>query len=178
MRSILIPVVLVLVSGCAHQSRVAVQPPSTPVVAAVAPTKVVETRYDVRGYRDAANPSIRHEAHAVYRRTRVADHQDAASDMAPRSSFAPATVAPLPASAELAAELATQRAITADLRAMRASMAETQRQMQVQYRQLVQQSKEAMKLREQLEAARAGSELRDSGPPLADAGNKVSEVKW
>lgn len=178
MRSILTPLVLVLSAGCAHQGRVAVQSPPAPLVAAASPTKVVETRYDVRGYRDAANPSIRHEAHTVYRRTRVPDHQSESLEGAPRSSFAPASVAPLPASAELAAELATQKAITADLRAMQASVAETQRRMEAQYGQLVQESNEAVKLREQLEATRRDPDLADAGPPKGDAGTKRSEVRW
>ena len=32
------------------------------MIAAQSPTKLVETRYEVNGYREAANPSIRHEA--------------------------------------------------------------------------------------------------------------------
>ena len=54
----------VLFAGCATKQPVAIQPPPVAPVAAVVPTKAVETRYDVRGYREAANPSIRHEAHA------------------------------------------------------------------------------------------------------------------
>lgn len=178
MRSILIPIVLVFSAGCAHQSRVAVQSPLAPLVAAASPTKLVETRYDVRGYRDVANPSIRHEAHAVYRRTRVPDNQSEPLEGAPRTSFAPASVAPLPVSAELAAELATQKAITADLRAMQASVAETQRRMEAEYGQLVQESNEAVKLREQLEATRRKPDLADVGPPLANAENTRAEVRW
>lgn len=177
MRSILILVVPALVAGCATQSRLALQSPPTPLVAAVTPTKLVETRYEVRGYRDAANPSIRHDAHAVYRRTRVPENLSGDLQTAPRSAFAPASIAPLPASEELAAELATQKAITTDLRTMRASMAETERRMQAQYGQLVRQSGDAVKLREQLEAERHSPRLADASPPVTGP-EKPSEVKW
>ena len=56
--------------------------------------------------------------------------------------------------AELAAELATQKAITAELHALQSSMAETERRMQDQYAQLVRQSAETSKVRDELEAER------------------------
>lgn len=178
MRSIVMLIIPILVTGCATHRRTAVQPPPPPVVAALSPTKVVETRYEVRGYRDAANPTIRHEAHAVYRRTRVPENASGDFETAPRSTFAPASAAPLPASEELAAELATQKAITTDLLAMRASMAETERRMQAQYGQLVRQSGEAVKLREQLEAERSGPRLANAGTSASGAVEKSPEVKW
>ena len=71
MRHISILLMPLLVVGCATQRPVAVQTPPPVLIAAVVPTKVIETPYDVRSYREAANPSVRHEAHAVYRRTVV-----------------------------------------------------------------------------------------------------------
>jgi hypothetical protein len=171
-----------LVVGCATQRPVAVQAPPPVLVAAVVPTKLVETRYDVRGYHEAANPAVRHEAHAVYRRTRV---PLAASDelaTVPRTAYAPASIAPLPASDELAAELTTQKKITGDLRAMQTSMAETEQRMQTQYAMLVRQSAEALKLREQLEAergrARATPPAAVAAVAVAPADAKAAEVKW
>lgn len=178
MRPILMLVVSTVMAGCANQGRVVLQAPPAPVVAAALPTKLVETRYEVRGYRDAANPSVRHEAHAVYRRTRVPENLGGDHETAPRTAFAPASIAPLPASDELAAELATQKAITAELYTMRAAMAETERQMQVQYGQLVRQSGEALKLRDQLEATRAGPRVAEAGSPAAASSEKSAEVKW
>ena len=83
--------------------------------------------------------------------------------------------------AELAAELATQKAITAELRAMQSSMSETESRMQAQYAQLVRQSTEAAKLREQLEADR--SRLRSGVPPapsepVAANATAPTEAKW
>ena len=178
MRSILILVVPALVAGCATQSRVALQSPPTPLAAAATPTKLVETRYEVRGYRDAANPSIRHDAHAVYRRTRVPDTMDGNLETAPRSAFAPVSMAPLPASEELAAEVATQKAITTELRTMRASMAETEQRMQAQYGQLVRQSGEAVKLREKLVAERTTPRLANPASAMTETPEKLPEVKW
>ena len=164
---------------CVTPRPVAVQAPPPVLEAAVSPTKLVETRYDVRGYHEAANPAVRHEAHAVYRRTRV---PLAASDelaTVPRTAYAPASIAPLPASDELAAELTTQKKITGDLRAMQTSMAETEQRMQTQYAMLVRQSAEALKLREQLEAERGRARAT---PPtavaVAPADAKAAEVKW
>jgi hypothetical protein len=107
----------------------------------------------VRSYREAANPSIRHEAHAVYRRTRVPITASETLETVPRTSYPPASVTPLPASAELAAELATQKRSRRSC-TPQTSVAETEQKMQAQYAQLVRQSAEALKLREQLEAER------------------------
>ena len=165
--------------GCVTQRPVAVQAPPPVLVAAVSPTKLVETRYDVRGYHEAANPAVRHEAHAVYRRTRV---PLAASDelaTVPRTAYAPASIAPLPGSDELAAELSTQKKITGDLRAMQTSMAETEQRMQAQYGMLVRQSAEALKLREQLEAERGRARATPpAGVAVAPADTKTADVKW
>jgi hypothetical protein len=174
-----------LAAGCAMQPRRA-QSPSRPappvVVAAVLPTKVVETRYEVRGYRDAANPSLRHEAHALYRRTRVPLSASDELATAPRSSFPLASVAPLPASEELSAELTTQRKITAELRAMQAALADAEKQMRAQYALLVRQSAETMQVRGELETerARVRSELPLEAAPSAPAGttSATPDVKW
>lgn len=171
----------VLLAGCATNQPVAVVPPPVALVAAHVPTKAVETRYDVRGYRERANPSIRHEAHAVYRRTIVPANAADDTGTVPRTSYAPASYAPLSGEAEVAAELATQKAITAELRAMQSAMAEAERRMQAQYAQLVRQSAEAAKLRDQLEAERG--RLRSAVPtaasePAAVKATAATEAKW
>lgn len=158
--------------------------PAPLVIAALQTTKVVETRYEVRAYRDAANPSVRHEAHAVFRRTRVPLNAPDQLDAVPRDTFAPASVAPLPANAELNAELAAQRQITAELRAMQAALAETGDKMQAQYATLVRQSAETVELRERLEAERsrlqtsAATPVAPTAPAPAGATASTPEVKW
>ena len=184
MRHAWILFVPLFVVGCVGQIPAAAQPPPPVVTAAVSPTKSVETRYDVRGYREAANPAIRHEAHAVYRRTRVPIAASEDLDTVPRTAYAPASYAPLPASAELAAELGLQKTITADLRAMQASIAETEQRVQAQYATLVRQSAEALKLRDQLEAERrrvhAANTTTTATPaePAGGASGTASAVKW
>jgi len=136
----------------------------------------------VRGYRESASPSIRHEAHAVYRRTRVPVTASDDLETVPRASYPPASAAPLPASEELTAELATQRKITGDVRAMQASMAEIEQKMQAQYAVLVRQSAEAMKVRDQLAMERSrirpvpSVEAVPATPSAAAGGN--ADVKW
>ena len=182
MRHVSILLMPLLVVGCATQRPVAVQTPPLVLIAAVVPTKVVETPYDVRGYREAANPSVRHEAHTVYRRTVVPLTASEELATVSRSSYPPASIAPLPGSDELTAELATQKKITGDLRLMQASMAETEQRMQAQYAVLVRQSAEALKIREQLEAERA--RVRGANPAVAAAtpagvtAANAAEVKW
>ena len=181
-RKTLIFLMPLLAVGCATQRPVAVQAPAPVAIAAVLPTKIVETRYDVRGYREAASPSIRHEAHAVYRRTRVPVTASDDLETVPRASYPPASVAPLPASEELTAELATQRKITGDLRAMQTSIAEIEQRMQAQYGVLVRQSAEALKVRDQLAAERSrvrpvsAVEAVPASPSAAPGGN--ADVKW
>jgi hypothetical protein len=121
---------------------------------AATPVKFAETRYDVRSYRDAATPSLRHEPHVIYRRTQVASSATNELETVPRASYPPASVAPLPASEEQAAELATQRKISGELRAMQALLEETSQKLQAQYALLVRQSAEALRTRELLEAER------------------------
>jgi hypothetical protein len=174
-----------LTAGCAMQPTGAQSPSpavAPVVVAAVLPTKLVETRYDLRGYRDASDPSLRHEAHAIYRRTRVPLSTDDKLATVPRSSFPPASVAPLPASEELSAELTTQRKITAELRAMQAALADAEEQMTAQYALLVRQSAETVQVRGQLETERArvrsALPVETSPAELEGVTSATQEVKW
>jgi hypothetical protein len=180
MRSVLCLLVLLVMTGCATRRTAAVVAPPPVQIAAAAPTKAVETRYEVRSYREAANPALRHEAHAVWRRTQVPLNFEGELVTVSRIEFAPASYAPLPKSDELAAELATQKAITAELRAVQAAMAESEKQVQAQYGTLVRQSAEAMRLREQLEAER--KQLRAASPipaaPVEVSASNPSEVQW
>ncbi len=175
-----------MVVGCATQPTTTtvattMPPPSVAVVAA-AKTKIVETRYEVRGYQDSADRAVWHDAHAVFRRTKVPVTATEDVGTVPRTTFAPASYAPLPASDELIAELATQKKITSDLRAMQSSMVETEQRMQVQYATVVRQSAEAMRVRAQLEAERMRD--RDATPsetPVTQANTtsgKSAEIKW
>jgi len=181
MKLLLLTFPLLALVGCATHRPVAVVTPPPPAVPAAMPTKVVETRYEIRGYREAANPSIRHEAHAIYRRTRVPLNADESGETVPRTAYAPGSYAPLPAATELNAELTNQKAITGELRMMKVAMAETQQRMEAQYAQLVRQSAEAAKLREQLEAER--NRLRSGLPPLTaepvvSNATASTEAKW
>jgi hypothetical protein len=175
-----------LIAGCATQAPVAMPPlspePRPPAVVSVPATKVVETPYEVRAYRDPANPDVRHETHVVHRRTVVPVSRAEDLATAPRDLFPPASYAPLSKADELAAELATQRAITAAMRDAQAEVAELQHQMQEQYALLLRQSAEVMKTREQLEAERrrlatpAPAETTAPAAPAAKA--ETAEVKW
>lgn len=184
MRYALILLSVLFVAGCATRETVAIKsPPLRPFVLAVAPpSKRVETRYEVRSYREAANPSIRHDAHAVYRNTRVPITVNEELETVPRTNYPPASISPLPASQELAAELGTQKSITTELHSMQATMAEAAQRMQAQYAQLVRQSAEVLKVREQLESARSlksdtGSSETASFPPTA-ATTGATNPKW
>jgi hypothetical protein len=184
-RRVWIMIVPLLAAGCATQRSVTVPTQAAqqpPVVAAASPTKAIETRYEVRGYREATNPQVRHEAHAVYRSTRVPVATGDELSTVPRTAYPVASYTPLPASDELAAELATQRSITADIRTIRTSMVETERRVQSQYATLVRESAEALKVREQLEAerarARAAVPASTSAAPVAAPAGGTAEVKW
>lgn len=157
MRSLVIAITLACASGCAtHRQPVTAiaPPPAKAVVREGAPTRLVETRYDIRSYRDADDASVRHDAHAVYRATRVPARTDSL-ETAPRTAFAPASYAPLPQSAELTAELEAQRRITAELREIKGRMAAIETQAQNQFGSLVNQTAESLKLRQQLLEERA-----------------------
>ncbi|MEO6994552.1 MAG: hypothetical protein ABI273_13050 [Lacunisphaera sp.] len=182
MRNVLILLMLLLAAGCATPRPVVVRAAPSVIIAAASSTKFVETRYDVESYRDAANPSLRHEAHAVYRRTRVPLTATDELETVNRTSYPPASIAPLPLSEELNAELATQRQVTTELRAMQTAMAETDQKMQTQYALLVRQSADVQKLRGQLEAERnrvpRESQVETTAGATAPAPSSGSDVKW
>ncbi len=198
MRATWILIFAMAVAGCATQrpaARSSAKAPSfaeRPLVNEAAPTRVVETRYELRSYRDADNPAVRHEAHAVYRTTRVPTRAgEIASDTLetiPRAEFAPASYAPLPRSAELAAEVATQKEVTERLRTIQAAMATTEKQAQSQYGTLVTETAETIKLRRELEAERARvkeleASLRDratDSPPVASSATaqNTTATRW
>ena len=175
-----------LAGGCATQRQMLPTAPAasaSPVVRELPATKLVETRYEMRSYRDADSPGVRHEAHTVYRATRV-PARVAELETEPRMTFAPASYAPLPPSAELAAELATQRQITAELRTVQARMAAIEQQAKTQYGRLTDQTAAAVKLRQQLEAERVRlqeleAKQRDGVTALRPADSPVaSNTNW
>jgi hypothetical protein len=159
MRNYWILVAAVSVTGCAtHRPVASITPAVTsspkPLVREAVATHVVETRYEVRSYRDSDDPRVRHDAHAVYRATRVPARIEAL-ETTPRNKAAPLSYAPLPPSAELAAEIATQKEIGADLRAIRSRMAAVEQQARAQLGTLADQTAETVNLRKQLEKERA-----------------------
>ncbi len=180
MRHLLWIMATAVLAGCASPKAVvtrAVAP--APALPAEVERKAVETRYEVRGYREAGSPAIRHEAHAVYRRTLVPTNAET-TDTVPRTAFAPASYAPLPASDELNAELAKQKAITSEMQTMQGAMAATQMKMQAQYAQLVKQSGDALRLRERLEAERnqSGANAAQPDSVAANTDPKATQAKW
>lgn len=187
MRSLWIFITATLVGGCATQrptARVTPSEPATPVVRESPATKVVETRYEVRSYRDADNPGVRHDAHALYRSTRVPARIDAL-ETAPRTAFAPVSYEPLPPSTELSAELSAQREITAELRALQSRMATIEQQAKNQYGTLVDQTAETVKVRRQLEGERARvqeleAKQRATAPvgPTPTGPSVAADTKW
>lgn len=190
MRSSWIFVFVICLAGCATHRPVANVPaspaPTQPVVREAPATRVVETRYDVRAYRDADDPAVRHDAHSVYRATRVPARVESL-DTAPRTAFAPASYAPLSPSAELTAELEAQRQITTELREIKARMAAIEQQAQSQFGTLVSQTSDTLKLRQQLEAERVRvreleTKLRDHSPASGKAEGTVAtatgETRW
>jgi hypothetical protein len=158
MRCLLSLLVAACVAGCATNRPVAkapTNPPETkPTVREAVATRIVETRYDMRGYRNADDPNVRHDPHAIYRTTRVPAQVESLATV-PRQTFAPASHAPLPQNAELSAELAAQREITGQLREIKARMALVEQQAQSQYGALVNQTADTVKLRQQLMEERA-----------------------
>lgn len=176
-------------AGCVTQRTATVvtskAPTDEPAVREAPVMRRVETRYEVRAYRDPNDPAVRHDAHAVYRTTRVPARIESLETV-PRAEFAPVSYAPLPASAELSVELATQRQVTAELREIRSRMAAIEQQAQGQYGTLVNQTAETIKLREQLETERKRvreleAKLRESvaAPTGAPATTTAAaDVKW
>lgn len=181
MRSFSLLLLVSLLAGCTTQTVVVKkEPPLRPLMAATT-TKFAETRYDVRGYRDAASPSLRHEPHVIYRRTQVPSSSSNELETVPRVSYPVSSVVPLPLSEEQAAELATQRKISGELRAMQALLAETSQKLQAQYTLLVRQSAEALRAREQLDAERNRVQMPASEPaPASPMATPTSNptVKW
>lgn len=187
---ILLPVLL---AGCAHKSKVArpAQPPSTPLVAAIPErpaTRLVEARYELRDYHDANDPMVRHERHAIYRATRVPVRPDGSVETlatVPRTTFQPASYAPLPQNSEMNAELATQKQITSELRAIQTAMTATQQDAEKKYSELVNQTAETIRLRRELEAERARvkqleASLRERSMEAAvpTSATVASDMKW
>lgn len=155
---VLIPLLL---SGCVSKPQAARTPPRPAEPLAAVPsrtaTRLVETRYELREYHDASDPLVRHDAHAVYRATRVPLRPNGqAQELAtvPRASFAPASFHPLSRNDELAAELATQRQITSELRAIQTAMSATQKDAEAKFSELVNQTAETVRLRRELEQER------------------------
>ena len=191
MRNYWILIVTGLVAGCATQRPIAhgiaPTPSPKPIVRESSATRLVETRYDVRSYQDADNPSVRHDAHAVYRTTRVPARVESL-DTTPRAAFSPVSHVPLTPSAELTAELKAQREITTELRALQARMAAVEQQAKSQYGTLVEQTAETVKVRQQLEDERARiqemeTKLREraassSVPVVATGAPVAAETKW
>jgi hypothetical protein len=180
------------VAGCATHRATA--PAATETASSATPfardraTQVVQTPYEIRRYRDPADPAVTHEPHVIYRATRVPASLAVSRevDTLPRTAAEPVTYAPLPTSAELSAEIAKQKQITADLRAIQSNMAATQRDAQAQYGKLVSATAETLQLRQQLEEERA--RLKESGdkqsqqpsasPTVAANGTAAPEPKW
>jgi len=137
---------------------------------------VVETRYEIAGYWDPADPAVWHEPHSLLRATVIPGRSAPSSaESGPLTAYVPASYAPLPPSAELAAVLEEQRQITAELRAMKASMFVLQDQAQSQYGKLVAETSETDRLRQQLaaEQARLKQQLAGSG-----AASNASGPDW
>lgn len=172
----------VFAASCATPRPVSVENAAVTPIPAAAATKLVETPYKVRGYRESANASVRHEPHTIFRSARVPI--TAADELAtvPRASYPPASISPLPASAELAAEIATQKKVTEELHALKSSMVEAEFRMQEQYALLVRQSSEAIKVRQQLEQERERFRVATSAvaPATGEGARtaKSTEAKW
>lgn len=187
---LLIPLLL---AGCVGNPRAAraparPEPQATATIPANPATRLVETRYEVRAYHDAADPAVRHDAHAVYRATRVPVRPNGSGDAlatVPRETFQPATHVPLPQNAELQAQLATQKQITSELRTIQSAMSATQREAEQKFGELVNQTAETIKLRRELEAERARvrqleASLRERSDATATPATATvaSDMKW
>lgn len=178
MRFTLFFLIVSLLAGCSGQPVTASRiQPLRPIAISMAPaTKVVETRYEVRSYREGSNPSLRHEAHAVFRATRVPLSVSEELARLPRDSFPPASLAPLPLNSELAAELATQRQVSAELKTLQEAMADLEQRMRTQYRALVKQSEETVRVREELETKR--EQTNNAPADTAKTGWETPAAKW
>lgn len=190
------PLLLVCLAaaGCATQPRAAKVGPAPPAGTDVTginlhPQMVtVETRYEIAGYYDPADPSIWHAAHAVCRQTEVARAQAEAkppAEIGALTTFVPSSYDPLPPSAQLAAELAGQKEITAELRALKSRMVTLQGQAEAQYAQLVADRQTTDELRQKLQGewaqakARISAKGQPGSPPLANASPaSTPPVNW
>jgi hypothetical protein len=165
---------LCLLTGCATHSRSVRARPAAPLGQGVAtkdtprPVTVVETRYDIAGYRDSADPAVWHESHAILRATVVPGRSaPSVAESGALTAYVPASYDPLPPSAELAAVLSEQRQITAELRALKAKMFALQGQAQAQYGSLVAETAETDHLRQQLSAEEARLKAREASSATA-----------
>lgn len=173
---------LCLLTGCATHSRSARAQPATPLGQGVAttetrrPVTVVETRYEIAGYRDPADPAVWHESHAILRATVVPGRSSpSVAESDALTAYVPASYDPLPPSTELAAVLDEQRQITAELRALKAKMFALQGQAQAQYGSLVAETAETDHLRQQLAAEEARLKAREASSETAA---KVAGSNW
>lgn len=164
-------------AGCVSQAPLkqtsGQQPAKPPLAFRQTETRLLATPYTIRGYRDPDDPTVLHDGHTVYRLTRVPD-PTAIQGILPRTAIHSVTYAPLPASEELAAELATQRQITAELRQIEASMIRTQQQALTEVGKLVNQKAEAVRRQNQITSGSAknsddlpSDDSRAAAPPPA-----------
>ena len=163
---------------------------ATPEQSAPKPPALV-TRYELGAYRYPAAPG--EPGSVVYRRTRmgaVPAPADRTASVAVGQGE-PSSFAPLPPSAELAAELAMQRQITAELRATQAAMRAMEQEARRQFRVLHAQAGESARVQAALTAERARvraleDQLRarlaavppppPAPPPAAPA--RTEEITW
>ncbi|MFT3868408.1 MAG: hypothetical protein QM715_07915 [Nibricoccus sp.] len=184
MRFLPIFMLTVLLTGCANEPAVLDRVPPLRPLEVASSVKYAETRYEMRSYREPANPALRHEPHAVYRRTRVPSFVSNVLESTPRTSFPPPSFSPLSASAELDVELAKQRQVTTDMRTAQATMADAEQKVKALFATLVRQSADVLKLKEQLETERNRQRtvaLAESAPVAPASGpvkNQNPEVKW
>jgi len=176
----LVLLLLPLFSACASVPQLEKTPAPEPAPIAAAPqNKAIESRYEVRSYREAGDPSIRHEAHAVFRRTIVPMSAQDRQGVECRTSAPPASVTPLPASEELEAELKSQRAMTQEILVMRANIIETQKKIQAQYALLQQQAAEIAKTYEKVKGDKRTARVAPSQEsPASEAAAGTSAEKW
>jgi hypothetical protein len=173
---------LCLLGGCATHTQATKALPAAPLGHAVAranlPSTVtfVETQYEIAGYRDPADSAVWHEPHAILRRTQVPGRAEpSVAETGPLTAYLPASYAPLPPSAELAAVLEEQRQIASEMRAMKAKMFALQGQAQAQYGKLVAVTTDTDRLRQQLAGEEARLKQRETE---SDAAPNTPQAHW
>lgn len=144
------------------------------------PRIAMEVPYFVRGYHDTRDPNLRHGAHVVYRRIMVAVRTESGDERVPHARSV--AHAPLPMSTELAAELATQKALTAEVQAVEKTLKDIERAMRAHYADLLRQSASVQRVREELEAERerlrvVATESLPSDPPSPES-TKSTAAPW